>query len=157
MRLIPPLTEIDEILERLASAKEELDHHVDSLLREVMGQLRQLLMTYGVPDESLISLARNMVDTAGNNVAPSMEWIKLSDFVSSFGGHNEDEFTYELARALTGVRLEDWLDQTRESLRQVLKSLRIALQRLLLQNFTVVPVWRYCFSIRRTSEKSHYL
>jgi len=103
---------VDALLETVRSAKEELDHVLDRLVEMVQQELYQFFSAYGVGGESLISLARNMVDRVPAGDLQSWKWANLLAYVSGFSGYDETKFTQGLAQILTGVRLEDWVDET---------------------------------------------
>lgn len=106
------LEHVGTLLDTVKSAKDELDHVLDGLGEKVQQALREFFSAYGVEGESLISLARNMVDRAPAGDLQSWKWGNLFAYISGFNGYDEMKFTHGLAQVLTGVRLEDWVDRT---------------------------------------------
>lgn len=116
------LENLDQLSDVLISCKEELDNALDRLQEEVVEKLMAYLVRFGNPQESLISLAKNMTKALAID-GVNQEWAGIVAFVNDFEGYNEHEFAYELLYHLTGVRLEDWLDETGASLFGVLESI----------------------------------
>ncbi len=119
------LENVDELLETVRTAKTDVETALTRLGKSVRARLEEFLLDFGRPQETVISLARNMVqDLTADGV--SIEWSNLAAYVLGFETFNEDEFVYGLTHKLTGIRLEDWLDTTEDDLSAVLDDIRNA-------------------------------
>lgn|GEM_PF-1940638 len=104
--------DVSTLLGVIKTSKEELENALTTLTERVNSKLYEFFSTYGVPGESLISLARNMSEAMLKSKLPSLEWANIVDYISGFDGYDEFKFTHSFTQILTGVRLEDWLDKT---------------------------------------------
>lgn len=101
-----------KIIEVVDKAKAELEAATDRLAEDVESKFFQFLQDYGTEDETLVSLARNAAEVLMERGTPSIEWMKLLDYTIQYNGHDDRLFAIGLARILSGVRLEDWYDET---------------------------------------------
>ena len=70
-----------------------------------------------------MSLARNMCDSIGLSSNFNPELDSMFNYIKTFSGDDEQAFSCGLAHQLTGVLLEDWLDETYTELDRLLKEL----------------------------------
>ncbi len=115
--------DVYELLKKIKSSKEELDDTLQRSIGEIRSRLYMFFSKYGSHEESLISLARNMVGAASKGKTQSTRWANVFSYIIEFDGYDEEKFTYGLAHLLTGIRVEDWLDKTFDDFNQALQDL----------------------------------
>ncbi|HHV84037.1 MAG TPA: hypothetical protein GXX43_10345 [Tepidanaerobacter syntrophicus] len=100
--------------------KNELDNSLNNLLDNVKEILYSWLLPYGNNSESLISLARNMIEKEKANISAVANSSNIAGYISGFSGYDESEFIYGFAKLVTSIRPEDWLDDTLEKFKDSL-------------------------------------
>lgn len=101
-----------ELQNKLAVLKDRVRHHIETFLRD-----------YGVPGESLTSRARNLAEGFNRDGVTSLDWVNVIDYLNGFRG-DESELVEGMARIITGVRMEDWNDETEQVFIESLAQLR---------------------------------
>jgi len=122
----------ERIVEVVDKAKAELESAIDRLAEDVEREIFRFLKThFGREGESLVSLARNAADVLETRGAPTIEWMRFLDYTRQYDGHNDRLFAIGLARVLSGIRLEDWHDDTLTKFESLLQDLASARKELL--------------------------
>lgn len=127
--------DVENFLSILIKCKNELDNSLNDLLNNIKEILYSWLLPYGNKDESLISLARNMLEKEKSKITTA-NTSNIATYISGFDGYDEDKFAYGFAKMITNIRLEDWLDDTLEEFKTSLKQFRHAEKSSPLSNLT---------------------
>jgi len=117
---------VAEIVSLLGQAKDELEGKLNELTGKVENVMVGALSSLGLKGKNILSVARNLVEST--SALPHVPSSKFVSYVSRYKGYDEVQFVHGLASILTGVRLEDWLDVTLDSLRCSMNEIRQAFE-----------------------------
>lgn len=115
---------LNSIADRLQVVKEEMDCYLHTTLLTLE---RQLLNLVPVEGSGSLQVALKKWYTSLPEVKREYLYSDLTqeilNFVSSFRGENADDFLYRFCILLTGMRPEDWNDQTIKALPDVFRDI----------------------------------
>jgi len=117
---------IASIISALISAKEELDNKLISLTQEVSDVFSASFSQLGVDPSNPLSMARSLTDSTSLQLASHPRLAQMVTYTSQYQGYDDTRFVQGLASVLTGIRLEDWLDVTMNSLMTALHEIQQA-------------------------------
>ncbi len=115
---------VKNFLSAFIKCKNELDNSLNNLLNNIKEILYSWLLSYGNRNESLISLARNMLEEEKSSIFTIANGSSIAGYISGFNGYDETEFAYGFAKMVTHIRPEDWLDDTLENFKDSLKQFK---------------------------------
>lgn len=115
--------DVNAILESIRKCKSEIESTLSRLEIEINKKLHGFFSIFGNNSESLISLARNMVEHLASRINREIKIEPLISYIISFEGYDESKFSCGFAKLITGIRLEDWLDDTFNNFDKALNSL----------------------------------
>lgn len=124
------VSDVDEIITCIKDYKNEIEQSIHSLKKRVFNRFRAFFEAHGGPEGTLVSLARNMCDSIGLSSNFNPELDSMFNYIKTFSGDDEQAFSCGLAHQLTGVLLEDWLDETYTELDRLLKELHNNLEQV---------------------------
>lgn len=114
--------ELNELLKRVKVATKELEDHIFKLRKNIKYELEQFFYSLGINGTTLQCRANSLKSQIPIDSGSSIEWIHFNEFIQTFSG-TDIEFINGVAKALTGVDLEDWQDTTIMTFKGVLQSL----------------------------------
>jgi len=117
---------IEPILSELTSAKAELDSKLNSLTQVVAEVFSEAFSRLGVERGNPLSMARSLTDSSSLQLTRHPRVSQVVTYTSQYQGFDSARYVKGLASLLTGIRLEDWLDVTIDSLRAALQEMQQA-------------------------------
>jgi hypothetical protein len=124
------LSDLDNLIACIENSKLEIEQSIQVLEERVFKRFRDFFAIYGNPKESLISLAKNMLDNTILINAQNQDLESMLSFTSNYPNYDDQAFSYGLAHALTGIRLEDWVDDTYHELDAQLDEIQVSIEQV---------------------------
>lgn len=112
-------TDVSFVIEHIREAQVELEGTLNRLHQSIMTMLRTALRDLGIVDSSLVTMMKEAVRP---DLTSSTAWKRVAAFAVDFSGSDAD-FVSGLAKAMTGLKMEDWSDETEASFRTEIESL----------------------------------
>lgn len=120
-------------IKKIASYKKELDGFVDKVKGELKDHISETYAIAAASDDNILSILRNWHDDLSADTKNHLFAGNVNAFletVQNFDGYDDNKFIDNLARNITGLRIEDWSDDVYESFFLSIKSIKNIVEKL---------------------------
>jgi len=113
---------VQAVLGCVRRAKVELESALNVERGVVRRITEDMLRGFGVGQGSVLEMAREFVKTHADKLGVSLDLARFADCVQNHA-RTDNDFIESIAEELTGIRLEDWTDETESSFRATLEEI----------------------------------